>query len=112
MRHSSKPTFKTLFILLSLLTSCPGLAGSIPTQAARPLMELVGRAGDPLVMPSDVAVDARYIYVVDGGNHRVVVFDSSTTRSALLPVMEESTWQIPAITASRSSTRRETLPAA
>ena len=37
--------------------------------------ELTTGGQQALSLPSDVAVDNRQVYVVDGGNHRVVVFD-------------------------------------
>ena len=39
------------------------------------IRDIKGGAAGPLSLPSDVAVDKQHIYIVDGGNHRVVVFD-------------------------------------
>lgn len=48
---------------------------AIPTQAARHLYDFTGGAAGAMVFPTDVAVGAQgRAYVVDGGNHRIVVF--------------------------------------
>ncbi len=75
MRRSSNPSRARLLLFLTLLISFPAIADPIPTRPLRPLMTLTGPAGDPMSMPSDVAVDADGIYVVDGARHRVLVFD-------------------------------------
>lgn len=51
-------------------------AAGIPTANVRPLFDITGQGAGGLSLPSDVALgsDDR-IYVVDGGNQRVVVFD-------------------------------------
>ncbi len=48
---------------------------AIPTLEVEPLLEISGAAGDPLSLPSDVAVSDQRVYVVDGGNDRIVAFD-------------------------------------
>jgi DNA-binding beta-propeller fold protein YncE len=47
----------------------------VPTREIEPLLEILGAPDDALSLPSDVALGERRIYVVDGGNHRVMVFD-------------------------------------
>jgi DNA-binding beta-propeller fold protein YncE len=50
--------------------------------------------GDSLEMPSDVAVSGEgKIYVVDGGNHQVAVFDAAGTRVATLGTRGEEDGQ-------------------
>ncbi|MEW5943112.1 MAG: NHL repeat-containing protein [Pseudomonadota bacterium] len=51
-------------------------AAGIPTVGVRHLFDITGQGAGGLSLPTDVALgsDGR-IYVVDGGNHRVVVFD-------------------------------------
>ncbi|PWB53760.1 MAG: hypothetical protein C3F18_07170 [Nitrosomonadales bacterium] len=69
--------------LLQLVTSAAlagwaalSFAGGIPTAGVRHLFDITGQGAGGLSLPTDVAVssDGR-IYVVDGGNHRVVGFD-------------------------------------
>ncbi len=50
-------------------------ADTIPALEVTPLLEINGAAGNPLSLPSDVAVSNQRVYVVDGGNDRVAVFD-------------------------------------
>jgi len=61
--------------LLALRSGPVSCAPAIPTGPVRHLFDLKGLPGDELALPSDVAVaaDGR-VYVVDGGNHRLVVF--------------------------------------
>lgn len=48
----------------------------IPTSGIRHLFDIAGQDGDNLSLPTDVAGGSEgRIYVVDGGNHRMVVFD-------------------------------------
>ncbi len=47
----------------------------IPFHSISLLRYLSGQKGDRLSLPSDVAVNEHGVYVVDGGNHRIVVFD-------------------------------------
>lgn len=51
-------------------------AAEIPTSGVRHLFDITGQGAGGLALPTDVAVaDDGRIYVVDGGNHRIVVFD-------------------------------------
>lgn len=51
-------------------------AAGIPTVGVRFLFDITGQGVGGFLLPTDVAVsDDGRIYVVDGGNHRVVVFD-------------------------------------
>lgn len=63
--------------VVAFIASWPGPAGAeTPTAPARHLLDLTGAAAGGLVLPSDVAVGpGGRIYVVDGGNQRVVAFD-------------------------------------
>ena len=58
------------------LVIMPAWADGIATRAARHLFDLTSAAGITLALPTDVAVglDGR-VYVVDGGNQRIAVFD-------------------------------------
>jgi len=51
-------------------------APPIQTHAITHLLDITGGAAGRLALPTDVAVYRGRIYVVDGGNHRVVAFDS------------------------------------
>ena len=68
-------------ILIGALLSVTTPAGAQELRVGggeRPLFELATTPVGPLVLPADVAVGSNgRIYVVDGGNHRVVAFDSS-----------------------------------
>ncbi|MEW6647356.1 MAG: NHL repeat-containing protein [Pseudomonadota bacterium] len=65
--------------LVFLLVGC---VGSLAAQELRigeiaPLRQLSAAGGTPLALPSDVAVAANgRVYVVDGGNHRLVIYDA------------------------------------
>lgn len=49
----------------------------ITTQELKKVLQIKGEENGMLVLPSDVAVFAGKIYVVDGGHHRIVVFDEN-----------------------------------
>lgn len=68
--------FRTsLGIALWLLLGSHSLATEgIPTQPSRHLLDLTGKGANALKLPSDVAISKGNIFVVDGGNHRVVGF--------------------------------------
>jgi DNA-binding beta-propeller fold protein YncE len=61
-----------------LLAGCMtvSFAAGIPTAGVRHLFDITGQGAGGLSLPTDVAVgsDGR-IFVVDGGNHRIVAFD-------------------------------------
>lgn len=48
---------------------------AIPTKSITPLFTLTKANNDVLSKPSDVAVNDDYIYVVDGDNHRIVIYN-------------------------------------
>jgi DNA-binding beta-propeller fold protein YncE len=67
-------------ISLALLTFVwaiftPQIANAIDGHDIEFIQDITGGAAGPLSLPSDVAVDKSHIYIVDGGNHRVVVFN-------------------------------------
>lgn len=67
--------------LISVLIAATVLAADIPTISLKSLPELSAA----LSMPSDVAVGKNgNIYVVDGGNHQIAVFDASGMPGAIL----------------------------
>jgi DNA-binding beta-propeller fold protein YncE len=64
-----------LGLLLAALAPLPARAENYPTKAARHAFDLVGGKGGALALPTDVAVGTGgRVYVVDGGNHRIVAF--------------------------------------
>lgn len=79
-RHLPNRGNSTLALVLAwlLLAWQSAWAEKYPTKAVQHLFDIVGKAGDPLAVPTDVAVGTGgRIYVVDGGNHRVVAFGPS-----------------------------------
>jgi len=68
---------KILFFSFILVISITRLAFAqgIATEELKKVLQIKGEKNGMLVHPSDVAVLAGKIYVVDGGHHRVVVFD-------------------------------------
>ncbi len=51
-------------------------AAEIPTSGVRHLFDITGQGAGGLALPTDVTVgDDGRIFVVDGGNHRIVAFD-------------------------------------
>ncbi|WP_170942375.1 NHL repeat-containing protein [Noviherbaspirillum denitrificans] len=74
-RRSNPFALLALWLLLALQGAW---AETYPTKAIRHLFDITGGAAGPLAVPTDVAVgkDGR-IYVVDGGNHRLVAFGPS-----------------------------------
>jgi len=67
--------FIARLILLYFISAACVFAQGIPTQKNTRVLQLQGQADSALALPSDVAVYGGKIYVVDGGNHRVVVYD-------------------------------------
>jgi DNA-binding beta-propeller fold protein YncE len=71
------------WLLGSLLLAEAGVAvaaetGAIPTLAVQTLQEWHSGEGVPFALPTDVAAGVNgHLYVVDGGNDRVVVIDST-----------------------------------
>ncbi len=51
------------------------LNAAIPTKKIIPLYTLTGTAGMHLSKPSDISVNSRFVYVVDGDNNRIVVYN-------------------------------------
>jgi len=67
---------KFLFVtLLNICVSANVLAGDLPKKHVKHLYDLKAEQAGGFLLPSDVAISRQYIYVVDGGKHRVVVFD-------------------------------------
>lgn len=50
-------------------------AEPVKTHNIKFIRDITGGSAGPLSLPSDVAVYKQHVYVVDGGNHRVVVFN-------------------------------------
>jgi DNA-binding beta-propeller fold protein YncE len=60
---------------LFVITTGSASAGGIKTQRADIVLQLGDNGDQPLELPSDVAVHAGKIYVVDGSHHRIMVYD-------------------------------------
>ncbi len=81
MTCNKQTILNAVFAALSLFASGLALAQEIPTASFQMIAEL----GATLSMPSDVGVgEGGRIYVVDGGNHQVAVFDATGQRVATL----------------------------
>ncbi len=75
-RRPRRQRYVVLWLGWSALTAA-AVAASIPTAPLRHAFDLTGDAAAAFVLPTDVAVSPqRRIFVVDGGNHRVVAFDA------------------------------------
>lgn len=75
MRTDSYVIKALSLLYLSVLLSVPVQADTIPYARADFSHELKIQQTKSLSLPSDVAITRQYVYVVDGGNHRVSVFD-------------------------------------
>ena len=74
MRITGEKSF--LLVISSIFFSSIVFAASpIKTHEIKFLQEYSGGAAGSLSLPSDVAVDKEQVYIVDSGNHRLVVFD-------------------------------------
>lgn len=75
-RHVCRRLLQLAVAALFAGCATTSFAGGIPTAAVRHLFDITGQGAGGLSLPTDVAVgsDDR-IYVVDGGNHRIVAFD-------------------------------------
>ena len=69
--------FFVLFVTASAIATAVEAAPSLQTHAISRVGVITGEASSKLVLPSDVVVVNNKVYVVDGGNHRVVVFNSA-----------------------------------
>lgn len=77
LRSRPSPGISALTLMLAwlLLAGQAAWAENYPTKAARHLFDFAGGSGGPLAVPTDVAVGtAGRVYVVDGGNSRIVAF--------------------------------------
>lgn len=68
-----KYLFFTFLLVISVIRLA--FAEGVATQELKKVLQIKGENNVVLVLPSDVAVFSNKIYVVDGGNHRIVVFD-------------------------------------
>lgn len=69
-------TLRTAAFLLFAGWAAASFAAGIPTGGARHLFDITAAEAGGLSLPSDVAIDSQgRIFVVDGGNHRVLAFD-------------------------------------
>jgi len=63
------------FSLFILLASAYAFAQGIPTKTSPRILQFKSEKNMALSLPSDIDVRANNVYVVDGGHHRVVVYD-------------------------------------
>jgi len=68
-------TAGVILLLLFFIQPHVSAQRAIATFDIKYINELISTSSGTLSLPSDVAVDENYIYVVDGGNHRIAVFD-------------------------------------
>jgi len=81
MTCNEQTNLRVIFAAFALLICNPALAQDLPTASFQTISEL----GAALSMPTDVAVGEKgRIYVVDGGNHQIAVFDAAGLRVATL----------------------------
>lgn len=75
-RSGARKLLRAAAVALLASWAAVSFAAGIPTAGVRHLFDITGQSIGGLSLPTDVAVssDGR-IYVVDGGNHRVVAFD-------------------------------------
>lgn len=66
-----------LIILILVVSASVTTAGQIQTHKIRHVADIVSDSAVSLSLPSDIIVVEERVYVVDGGNHRVVAFDRS-----------------------------------
>jgi len=66
------PAFAMLFFVSGIAIAS---AQGIPTQKTPRIFQIKSQPEITLALPSDVAVVNNKIYLVDGGNHRIVVYD-------------------------------------
>ncbi len=64
-----------LWLVLSLLFVGQTWGATLPLGEARALFDIEGGTATQLSLPSDVATIGDRVYVVDGGNHRIAVFN-------------------------------------
>ena len=68
------PVRRCLLTLLLIICE-PVFSTDLVTQPAVLKYQIQGDAKTTFSLPSDVAANSKQLYVVDGGNHRIVVFD-------------------------------------
>ncbi|NOX69737.1 MAG: hypothetical protein GXP15_11165 [Gammaproteobacteria bacterium] len=79
-RRTNKTDGVVILFVTIVFANCVW-AADVATVPFRIVQEMGLEAQDPLSLPTDVAVaDNGNLYVVDSGNHRVVIFDSSGRR--------------------------------
>ncbi len=80
-RGSANRIHGVVMLLVTLVLANHVSAADISTVPFRIIQEMGLETQDPLALPTDVAVSSNgNLYVVDSGNHRVVIFDSSGRR--------------------------------
>lgn len=72
----NKASTRCLLLVLGWLFSISQLSAEpVKTHKIKFIRDITGGGAGPLSLPSDVAVNKQRVYIVDGGNHRIVVFD-------------------------------------
>ena len=74
--HVNKTGIRFALLVLGWALAVPQvIAAPITTHDIDYIGEITSGDTVPLSLPSDIAVDQQNVYIVDGGNHRIVVFD-------------------------------------
>ena len=72
----NRPCVRFLLLMLGWLFFIPQVsADPVKTHNIKFIRDITGAGAGPLSLPSDVAVNNQNVFIVDAGNHRVVVFD-------------------------------------
>jgi DNA-binding beta-propeller fold protein YncE len=72
----NKASIRFLLLLLGWLFLISQISAEpVKTHDIKFIRDITGGAAGSLSLPSDVAVNKQHVYIVDGGNHRVVVFN-------------------------------------
>ncbi|MCK4706009.1 MAG: hypothetical protein KAT90_11030, partial [Gammaproteobacteria bacterium] len=63
------------FLILQIFVYTPAHSSALLTQPASLKYQLSSDNTKTFSLPSDVAANSKQVFIVDGGNHRIVVFD-------------------------------------
>lgn len=71
-------TKKHLYVLAICLFCClnyTATAQELTTHHVKHLFDISGNTAQPLTLPTDIAVDEQYIYIVNSGEHNILIYD-------------------------------------
>lgn len=77
MQKNKKLLFLMQIVFAFAVTTIVEAAPTLQTHVINPVGVIKGKAAGGLSLPSDVVIVDDQIYVVDGGNHRVAVFNNA-----------------------------------